>query len=227
MTWSARRAHNYYIVIDAIFQARTPTEATDANPKRPYVFTEARRQSALHNLGKARAALARKLGETEAERSRARAERRFQKRQQHRRQHGFFFFHRWGLYAMSFARSLKHLGESKAAFRQLWVWSCLVFGVRVDSGLGTRGSGLGKEDSQATVFSSQSSVLSSEACGGLGNRPSRIPERRIRSNPEHRSPNPEGVNRQSTIENRQSSSPESRVPSPESTVIACSSWLEP
>jgi len=215
LTWSARRAHNYYIVIDAIFQARTPTEATDANPKRPYVFTEARRQSALHNLGKARAALARKLGETEAERSRARAERRFQKRQQHRRQHGFFFFHRWGLYAMSFARSLKHLGESKAAFRQLWVWSCLVFGVRVDSGLGTRGSGLGKEDSQATVFSSQSSVLSSEACGGLGNRPSRIPERRIRSNPEHRSPNPEGVNRQSTIENRQSSSPESRVPSPQ------------
>jgi PAS domain-containing protein len=48
--------------------------------------------------------------------ARKRRERARERRREWHRQHGYWFFHRWGLYAVPFTRTLRRLGESAAGF---------------------------------------------------------------------------------------------------------------
>src|SRR5262252_4596276 len=78
--------------------------ALERRPRRPHRMTPARRQ-ALQKASRASA--------------KARQARAQERKREWRRQHGYWFFHRWGLYAIPFTRTLKRLGESVPGFLSL------------------------------------------------------------------------------------------------------------
>ena len=80
--------------------ANSPDRPTP-KARRPHRMTPARQQA----LRKARLASARK-----------RRERARERRREWHRQEGYWFFHRWGLYAVPFTRTIRRLGESVSGF---------------------------------------------------------------------------------------------------------------